>query len=417
MISDERLQTLGLSKRTIALWGPLIRAFTLAVLLAVGAYPNLTLGRLVRSTYLDRNLSDFGVFYDSAKRAASGTADPYTVKPGFSPNLNPPQVFFLLVPLSKIDRATAYVIWTAGSVAAAVLTLHLIFGQLPVQRRATTFAWAAFAILCATPTGAVLHFAQFSWLLWPAVTSAWILARNDRWVQGAVVAGIVMSLKPFLGILLLAMTSQRQTKAALIAVGTAAVCFVMGAAAFGWGALQGWVSAVLSVTWAGNMFNASLFGLSQRLFNASAGPDALAPIVKAPLFATGLWSLATIAVVAISWRAIHSDVNRPSIDRVFAITISAALLISPLGWIYYHFFLVGPYAALWSDQRWRSQGLPRRLLFIGGFLCLFVPPGLLFFQQPSPWATASIGSVYFWGTFALWLSAIAAPSAADQEHT
>jgi len=409
VITNERLRAFGLSQRTIALWAPLIRGLTLAVLLAIGAYPVLTLRTLVRSTYVDKNMSDFGVIYDSGERAAAGTVNPYAVDPGFSPNLNPPHLFLLLVPLSQIDRTTAFMIWAAASVGGALLALHLIVAQVTPKPTATTFVWVALAIVCASPTGALLNFAQLSWLLWPIVTTAWILARKERWIHSAVVVGIVMSLKPFIGMLLLAMTSRRQTRAALTASGIAVLCFAMGAAVFGWGALHGWISAVSSVTWAGNVFNASVFGLCQRLFNEGAGTDALAPIAKAPRLAAGLWILATIAVAAVSLRALRSQTAHRSVDRAFAITMSAALLISPLAWIYYHFLLVGPYWALWSDQRRRSEKFPRRLLFIVGFLSLFVPPGVLFIQQPSPWATASIGSVYCWGTVALWLSAVATP--------
>jgi len=344
VITNERLRAFGLSLRTIALWGSLIRAFTAAVLLAIGASQALTLGKIVHSTYVERDLGDFGGFYDSGRLAATGSVNPYAVDARSSPNLNPPHVFFLLVPISKVERTTAIIIWAIASVGGAILALHLIFGQVPIQRTATTLAWAAFAVVCASPTAALLNFAQISWLLWPAVTGAWLLARRHLWIRAAVLVGIVMSVKPFLGILLLAMTSQRQTRAALTAVGIALFCFGMGATVFGWEALQGWVSAIFTVTWAGNVVNASLFGVCQRLFNPAAGPHTFAPVLNSPLVATGLWIMATVTVAAISFRAIRSESGGRSIDRVFAIAISAALLISPLAWIYYHFF--------WSDHIW-----------------------------------------------------------------
>ena len=38
----------------------------------------------------------------------------------------------------------------------------------------------------------LLNFGQVSWLLWPMVTGAWILARKERWSLGAVLVGVVM---------------------------------------------------------------------------------------------------------------------------------------------------------------------------------------------------------------------------------
>jgi len=99
------------------------------------------------------------------------------------------------------------------------------------------------------------------------------------------------------------------------------------------------------------------------------------------------------------------DRTESAVDRAFAILISAALLISPLGWIYYLWLGLGPFAARALSWRDRAAGRPAR--WRRRFLILAVP-GLVwphfatFAFQPHAWATVLPASAYFWSTTALW---------------
>jgi hypothetical protein len=91
---------------------------------------------------------------------------------------------------------------------------------------------------------------------------------------------------------------------------------------------------------------------------------------------------------------------------MFALTLSAALLISPLAWVYYVFFLAGPFIALCADGQWRQAFVWRKVLFVGAALALTFAPGTLTSAQPHAWATFSIGSGYFWSLLAFWICAL-----------
>jgi alpha-1,2-mannosyltransferase len=308
-----------------------------------------------------------------------------------------------------LPRTLAFSLWIIVSLGSALFALRTIFREARLRATPTAVAWTAFALVCAVPTGALLNFAQISWILWGPVTCAWAWARRGRWTRAAVLLGLTMSVKPFLGLALLMLAVERRWKAALVASGTAAACLLAGIAAFGWGTFTSWVRAIGTVTWAANVFNASLFGLLERVAGARAGPYAgyAGSVSQVPAIIGVLWLTCAGIVVVVSCWAVYRvrDDEVREVDRTFAITLSAALIVSPLGWIYYHFFLAGPYLALWSDAAWRSTAGWRKGLAAGAVLCFVLPPGALVARHSAGW-TASVGSAYFWGTLALWLAAM-----------
>jgi hypothetical protein len=49
--------------------------------------------------------------------------------------------------------------------------------------------------------GRLLFSAQISWCLWGTVTYLWVAARRSRLTSAAIVLGVLVSIKPFLGLL------------------------------------------------------------------------------------------------------------------------------------------------------------------------------------------------------------------------
>ena len=88
------------------------------------------------------------------------------------------------------------------------------------------------------------------------------------------------------------------------------------------------------------------------------------------------------------------------------------LLLSPLGWVYYFWFLLPPLLALLISGD-GLDGRARRLVWIG-LAATFVP-------SPIPWLsfmtgamTSTLGSIYAWGLLLLWLGAIRNPIATPE---
>jgi hypothetical protein len=423
VISDERLRAWGLSGPTVLLFGPIVRVLLTVVVLAFGAQRLLVYAEVARTTVTVRHMADFDVFYRSSWRVAHGAGDPYAAVAvsGTSvvrtPNLNPPHAVLLFVPVAFFDPRAALWIWAAASAASALLALRIIFKEVPIRLTLTSATWTLFALLCAAPTGILLFAAQISWLFWGPVTWVWAAARRAQWMRAAFVLGVAMSIKPFLGLLLVIFAARKRWAALGIALATAIGCFAIGILALGWPTFLSWIDALRSVTWAAHIFNASLFGFVERLVGHH--PESiweLAPLASAPGLVLPLWLLATAGVGAVSawflYRRVPADapgfINETTfaVDRMFAVTLSAALLISPLAWVYYVFFLAGPFIALCADGQWRQAFAWRKVLFVGAALALTFAPGTLTSAQPHAWATFSIGSGYFWSLLAFWICAL-----------
>jgi hypothetical protein len=79
--------------------------------------------------------------------------------------------------------------------------------------------------------------------------------------------------------------------------------------------------------------------------------------------------------------------------------MASALLASPLGWLYY----------AW----WMLPGVkPSRLLVRAPLL--WIPMTFLTRGQPSPWATVTYASVFNWGLLMAWAGFVIAPRRAPQ---
>jgi glycosyl transferase family 87 len=245
----------------------------------------------------------------------------------------------------------------------------------------------------------------------------WAAARRGRWTSAALVLGMTMSVKPFLVLLLLPFAFRRKWLALIVAAGVAAVSFSMGAAVLGLRPFISWIAAIRSVTWAGHVFNGSLFGISSRLLANRPLPIwQLEPMVRAPEWIQPIWIVAAGVLLALTiWRLYaprarnsQADQQPSAVDREFATMLSSALLITPLGWIYYHFFLAGPCIALLAHEEWRKALQWRWLVLAGATICFMLSPGNLTSGQPNAWASLTVGSAYFWGLLGVWTCAAVA---------
>ena len=372
--------------------------------------------RIAINTLHAREMGDFGVFYRSSERVVTGVGDPYDPSPARpdTPNLNLPHVVAWLTPLALIGPRPALFVWAIASLASAIAALWIVFRELGFRATPGAAAGVLCGMLIAAPTGAVLFTFQNAWLLWGPLTWAWSAARRGRWTAAAVALGIVMSVKPFLGLFVPMLIVTRRRNAALLASAAALVCILTGLL-LGPSAYLSWWRAVRSVTWAGHVFNASSFGFFDRLFTDRTDSLLwyLAPIARAPHLIVPLWIVAAGLVCAAAvWTmrtgselaANHS--TSVAVDRLFAITTSTALLVTPLAWIYYEFFLVAPFLALAANPSWWAAVRGRRALLWVGVVSLILTPGLLAIGQPSGWASVLLGSAYFWGLLAFWICAM-----------
>ncbi|GJL49714.1 MAG: hypothetical protein NPIRA01_09410 [Nitrospirales bacterium] len=324
-------------------------------------------------------------------------------------NLNPPHFHVLLLPLALMPESWSLLLWTIANVLALIVTLTLIKQELKLalslnQKRLCMIGGLGFA-----GTGAHLVTGQLSFLLALPITLAWIHGRNGRWTQAGLLLGIIASIKPFLLIFLPYILLKREFKAVGTFISVFIANFLIGVAIFGIEPHVAWLQCLTEVNWHWTVMNASLWGSLTRAF---AENPMFTPAVHAEFLIIPLWSLfAAMIAGAAFWISVR-DSSSCATDRAFAILLFSAILISPLGWIYYLFFLLGPLTALisrWSNrlqrhmwQEYLLQHKMRTLLLFGGISGLLVPLIGINLFQPNSLATLTLGSIYFWSTLMLW---------------
>jgi glycosyl transferase family 87 len=406
VLSDRNLQDVfGLRPQTVALWGGMIRAgggLLTGLVLAVLA---LSYTQAARNTAAVRHLQDFGIFYESARQVRAGgemydvTLLPGADETGDHSNLNPPHFHLLVLPFTYLAPAPAFVAWLALSAAALVGSCLLVQRSLQLSTGAM-LAMAGLAVAWA-PMFATLLTGQVGPILLLPFTMAWYRARQKRYVEAGAWIGLCASVKPFFLLFFVYFALLRRFRAVLAAAGTLTVMFVAGLVTFGVSPHLGWIEKLATVTWGEHYMNASILGLIERSFSRAQWPAT--PAIEHPWIVATFWLLLAVPVAIVALVRL----GRLSPDRQFLVVTITALLVSPLGWIYYGWFLLPPFAACCKSGELSTSG--RALLFFAvGTLGFLIPP-------PVPWtilswrdvfSTVTFGSVYSWALIAFWFASI-----------
>ena len=400
MLSDQTLQRVfGLGRPATARWGDLIRAATTTLAGLVVAAMVVSYARTVETTVRIRDLQDFGLFDRSTRQLREGAAlyEPLPDASGAAiekpRNLNPPHFHLLLLTLTGLPPVTAFAAWLILSLMALIWAIVLL--RRAIDLRVWGLATLVAAVVVSPAMHATLMTGQVGMVLLLPFTWAWLAARAGRDRTAGVWLGVCASIKPFVLLFAVAYVVQRRWRAVVAMAATVAAIFVLGVLVLGVGSYVDWIRQLGAVTWAEHYMNASIQGLLERTFSAT--PWGLNPLVDAPGLIQPLWIVIVAAITAVTYLAWQS--NR-DVDQTFVLTSAAMLLISPLGWIYYLWFLMPPVAALLAD----GGRLSRRQFWLvaAGLSLLFVP-------SPFPWRsfmtgirTATAGSIYTWGLLLLW---------------
>lgn len=328
-------------------------------------------------------------------------------------NLNPPHFQLLVLPLAFLPAGAALAVWAAVSLLCLGVSMRVVARELEVKPTAWGCWRGAVWLLAFAGTGAVVGTAEVGFLLMLPLTLGWSAARRGGWTRAGVYLGLAMALKLFLLIFVPYLLLRRRFGAALVSGATAATWFLGGLLIVGPGTYWSWLSQLASVSWAWRGPNASLLGILTRSLaeNPYYTPLAVAPEAILPLWlpSVALIGLCSLALVTV-------DRAAAAVDRAFALILSAALLISPLGWVYYLWLAAGPAAALavrWGREKTRDQhdpgaGAARWRLR----LLMLAVPGLVwpyfatFLFQPHAWATPLLASAYFWSIAAIWCALV-----------
>ena len=302
-------------------------------------------------------------------------------------DMNPPHFHILLLPLARLDLGVAARLWLAANALAALLSCWLTLRELGIRLK--RWQWLPVLALClgSTATMANSITAQCTGILMPCMTLAWIDARRGRWGSCGAWLGVLASIKPFLGLFLLSFAVRRHWRGILSMAVVGGLCGVAGALTFGWRSYLDWMQALSDVSWVWSAMNGSLLAILTKGLSPS---PTLAPLIEAPASIYPLWLAACLLVSLWSVRALFW-----STDHLFAVTILASLLMSPLGWVYYLWLALPPCLALWRHRT--------SVFTWAGLAYQCIPLFSLGMGQPYRIATLLVACAYAWSTTLLWL--------------
>lgn len=389
---------LGRQVQAAGLLRALYRVLTGLGLVVVALYASVCHWLMFR-TLRSLNYNDFGKFYYSLIQWRDGKSmygpSPATLIPfaeGRSEqfwNMNPPHFHLLLLPFSRLPIDRAYFVWTIVNLAVLLLAICFAVRELALRPKVTWIALVVLAFASAPAlTWAVTG--QLTGLIVGAVTFIWLSVRRERWTAAGVMLGIACSVKPFLGVLGLYLLLRRQWRAAFISLTSFAAAFWVGWAAFGGPAHREWLQALGEAEWVGAVMNASVYGVVGRAWTldvfGGSGPVAL------------IGGVLAVLVLGASIVAMQRAKDQ---DRALLIALSASLLASPLGWVYYVPILAAPLMALAArGQIERSWYLP-----MAGFLI----PHFILYPFHSHLFALTAASIYTWSLLGLLVLAMRAP--------
>jgi len=374
-----------------------------AVCLAYVLYNFLLAAYMVRQL----NMNDFGKFYYSTRLFLDGQ-DMYGPSPATAIpvsetesrqflNMNPPHFHLLMLPFAAFGPRGAFLLWVALNLIALLVNLRIIAQELRIHWTPRRVLWTSAGVLLCSATGTIAVTGQLTFLLLLPVTLAWISARHGSWSKAAGYLGVCASIKPFLGIFLIYLILRRDWKPVAVMAVSGAVCGITGLAIFGWTAYVNWLVALSSVDWTWASMNGSLAALVARAFGEN---PFYTPVVSAASLIRPTTTILTLAVVGVSFRELLRNVP-PSADHVFGILLLTAQLVSPLGWIYYLWLILGPAVALyrWSESRASTLRDGLALLAVPGLVIPYLFTGL---WNDSALGGLTLGSIYVWTTIFLW---------------
>lgn len=354
----------------------------------------------------DHSRSDDPIY--STRSPIAATAE----TPGcLHPNLNPPLWGGLFSFLARFEFATASLAWSMASLAAMLASVAIAACWGPFKHanidRMTAIWLGAVIVLAYYPTHANQVLGQLSLLLMPMLFASWVLLRKEKDVSAGALLGLLIALKPFFGIFMLALVAANRKKAAISCLSVFVGCLGISLATWGMDTHFDYLTTLREVDWTGYNWNASFTGF----FSRTLGGGWSARIIDAPHASKALILLTSAGCVAwLCWylnkATDHTDKENGA-DEVFAATLPCMLLASPLGWLYYFpwvllTLLVACHRLGHNTNNIVPWALIIMFLIMTGIPRSLVPPSEIISTGDALWD----GSLCFYGLLAITLALV-----------
>lgn len=274
-----------------------------------------------------------------------GPRAPMRIEEIIHPNLNPPTMVMLVMPLAYLSYEDAWILFCMVSLACAGLAWWQVlksraFPGLSSSRRAIL---AVLVFLAYFPSYANFEYGQVAFLLMLPMTLSWFALRMGKDRLSGLYLGLLVGLKPFFVFFFLPILCAGRWSVLVSALAGLVIAVSCSGGLLGFQHYSDYLAVLGKVSWFSSSWNASFFGFYTKLFGGAEGNAWFdAPVLSSCLIF--LSSMMVVLVVArLVWRARLLGVSRPELaDRLFLLSTPSMLLLSPLGWMYYFPLLAVP---------------------------------------------------------------------------
>jgi hypothetical protein len=390
------------------------------VLFTLGSCVSFSWNALLLRKQLELHLNDLGKFYYDARAFAEG-------RPMYEPspatdiplsestskqllNLNPPHMHLVLLPFVSLVPQTMLVLWLLSGLGCLVAVVYKSLQAAGSTVRLRRLLWYGLAVTLSAAFGSIMLTGQITMHMLPLIMWAWLAARRLRWNQVAIALGLGISIKPFLLIFVPWLAIRGRVSAACLSLIVCSLCFAVGVAVFGVDNHAAWLAAIGAIDWHYMPLNASLQAFLGRALQETFYFE---PVVDMPQARFMLWFGGSTLIGLASLSVAILDRSPEAADRTFCILLLAALLMCPLGWVYYLLLALPSAIGLLSrgnhghrsDFSIRKRGRTTCLVALAsGCALIFVPTVFVMSGQPSGLLTISLGSAHFWAVFLCWVA-------------
>jgi len=308
-------------------------------------------------------------------------------------NLNSPLHAIFLSPLVFYDFHKSFWIWSFFSFGCGLAAALLVAKNTFNSHSPSLMLGSWILLFSYFPTFVDTYLGQFSLVLLFLITIVWISSRKGSDYLSGIVLGLTISLKVFVGLILLFFILQRRWRLVLATLASIFLLNMIGVAILGFEPYLRYVNILSNLPWHDSSWNPSFAGFLTRVFTRSEVTSlAVSPIIARS--AVLGCSLGLLVVMFYSIRRVITNKDINGFDLGFSMTLIAMLLLSPYGWIYYFAILIIPLMVVWKVSAGMRAGGIYRYGVASAWLLSTVPTAFL--RSDNSHLKSGI-VVYLWG--------------------
>lgn len=256
-------------------------------------------------------------------------------KSNIIPNLSPPFSLMLTAIAAKcISYTNFFIVFMAFEVCVniwALISLYQYFYPKKNTDNQLILCLFVFANLIYLPTFANITFGQVALLLNALIIFTFLALKKNKPILAGILLALALNIKLFFGVFAIYLIAQKRYRALFSFIIVSLIFALIPLFIYGTSIYEGYFFSLSNISWYAVNWNASFYGFFSRLLGDSHHifntPFSFADVAKL-IYDMFFW----LYLFLIYW---FSRKNKNTESLAFSFTLSAMLLISPLGWIYY----------------------------------------------------------------------------------